>query len=30
VSVRHNAFVVPFRHAEGERLPLPSVVTITR
>jgi hypothetical protein len=30
VPVRHNAFVLPFRIAKGERLPLPSVVPITR
>ncbi len=30
VSVRHNAFVVPFRTAKGERMPQPSVVPVTR
>ncbi|HEY7536606.1 MAG TPA: hypothetical protein VH721_01350 [Gaiellaceae bacterium] len=29
VGVRHNAFVVPFRIREGERMPPPSVVPIT-
>jgi hypothetical protein len=28
--VRHNAFVVPFRLRKGERLPMPSVLPITR
>jgi hypothetical protein len=30
VSVRHNAFVVPFRTRKSERIPQPSVVPVTR